>query len=211
MDAHGSGLRERKKQLARQQISDVATRLFLERGFDEVTIAEVATAAGVAKMTVTNYFPRKEDLVFDHHVELVSHAAAAIAARANGESALAALHRAYFAALERRDASVGLAGEGFIRMITGSPALMARLREIDEQREVAIADTLAAETGASADEITLAVAAAQLAAVHRVLFRQALRMTLEGTTRAQTTEELTAMAHQAFGQLEPSLGRYAIR
>jgi AcrR family transcriptional regulator len=211
MNVRGSGLRERKKLLARQQISDVATRLFLERGFDEVTIAEVAAAAGVAKMTVTNYFPRKEDLVFDHHVELVSHAAAAIAARASGESALAALHRAYFAALERRDASVGLAGKGFVRMITGSPALLARLREIDEQREAAIAETLADETGTSADDITLAIAAAQLAAVHRVLFRQALRMTLEGKTHAQATDELSGMARQAFDQLEPSLGHYAIR
>jgi AcrR family transcriptional regulator len=211
MNARGSGLRERKKQLARQQISDVATRLFLERGFDEVTIAEVAEAAGVAKMTVTNYFARKEDLVFDQHAELVSHAAAAIAARERGESALAALDRAYFAALNSRAALVGLAGEGFVKMITGSPALLARLREIDEQREGAIADTLAAETGTPADDITLAVAAAQLAAVHRVLFRQALRMTLEGRTRAETIDELSGMARRAFEQLEPSLGSYAVR
>jgi AcrR family transcriptional regulator len=211
MNARGSGLRERKKQLARQQISDVATRLFLERGFDEVTIAEVAEAAGVAKMTVTNYFARKEDLVFDQHAELVSHAAEAIAARERGESALAALHRAYFAALNSRAALVGLAGEGFVKMITGSPALLARLREIDEQREGAIADTLAAETGTPADDITLAVAAAQLAAVHRVLFRQALRMTLEGRTRAETIDELSGMARRAFEQLEPSLSSYAVR
>ena len=212
MSEHGSGLRERKKQLARQQISDVATGLFLERGFDEVTIAEVAEAAGVAKMTVTNYFPRKEDLVFDQHVELASHAAQAIAGRASGESALAALHRAYFEALRRQDASVGLASEGFVKMITGSPALLARLREIDEQREVAIADTLAAETGTETGAgIILAVAAAQLAAVHRVLFRQAFRMTLEGKTRAETTDELADLARQAFEQLEPSLGGYAIR
>lgn len=211
MNARGSGLRERKKQLARQQISDVATRLFLERGFDEVTIAEVAEAAGVAKMTVTNYFARKEDLVFDQHAELVSHAAEAIAARERGESALAALDRAYFAALNSRAALVGLAGEGFVKMITDSPALLARLREIDEQREGAIADTLAAETGTPADDITLAVAAAQLAAAHRVLFRQALRMTLEGRTRAETIDELSGMARRAFDQLEPSLGSYAVR
>ena len=59
------GLRERRKQETRQAISDIATQLFADRGFDEVTIAQVADAAGVAKMTVTNYFPRKEDLVFD--------------------------------------------------------------------------------------------------------------------------------------------------
>jgi AcrR family transcriptional regulator len=211
MNARGSGLRERKKELARRQISDVATRLFLERGFDEVTIAEVADAAGVAKMTVTNYFARKEDLVFDQHVELISFAAVAIAERESGESALAALRRAYFAALAGRDAAVGLASTGFVTMVTGSPALLARLREIDEQREAAIADTLAAEAGSSPEEITLAVAAAQLAAVVRVLFRQALRMTLEGKSRAESIDELSGLAEQAFDQLEPSLGRYAIR
>ena len=60
-----TGLRERRKQEARQAISGVAMALFAAKGFDEVTISQVADAAGVSKMTVTNYFPRKEDLVFD--------------------------------------------------------------------------------------------------------------------------------------------------
>ena len=57
-----TGLRERKKRQTRQEISDIATALFARHGFDAVTISQVAEAAGVAKMTVTNYFPRKEDL-----------------------------------------------------------------------------------------------------------------------------------------------------
>ena len=56
------GLRERKKLATRRAISDIATGLFMERGFDNVTVAEVAEVANVAKMTVFNYFPRKEDL-----------------------------------------------------------------------------------------------------------------------------------------------------
>ena len=63
------GLRERKKRATHQAISNVATGLFLERGFDEVTVAEIAEAANVAKMTVFNYFPRKEDLFFDREEE----------------------------------------------------------------------------------------------------------------------------------------------
>ena len=62
-----AGLRELKKQQTRQVISDTATRLFMEHGFESVTIAQIATAAQVAKMTVTNYFPRKEDLALDYH------------------------------------------------------------------------------------------------------------------------------------------------
>src|SRR5882757_4729473 len=59
------GLRERKKRATRKLISDIATRLFDERGFDQVTVDEVAVAANVSKMTVFNYFPRKEHLFFD--------------------------------------------------------------------------------------------------------------------------------------------------
>ena len=87
------GLRERHKQETRQTISDIATQMFVEHGFDEVTIAQVADAAGVAKMTVTNYFPRKEDLVFDRAEAVVRHLADVIAARALGESMLAAVRR----------------------------------------------------------------------------------------------------------------------
>lgn len=59
------GLRERKKRQTRQYISDVATGLFLERGFEAVTVAEVADAANVSVNTVYNYFPAKEDLFLD--------------------------------------------------------------------------------------------------------------------------------------------------
>src|SRR5215831_7793156 len=80
------GLRERRKQETRQAISDIATVMFADRGFDEVTIAQVADAAGVAKMTVTNYFPRKEDLVFDRAEAVERHLADVIAARALGDA-----------------------------------------------------------------------------------------------------------------------------
>ena len=59
------GLRETKKLATRQQIADVAMRLFVQRGFDQVTVAEVAAEAGVSEKTVFNYFPTKEDLFFD--------------------------------------------------------------------------------------------------------------------------------------------------
>src|SRR5215467_5898530 len=61
----GEGLRERKKRMMRQQLSDTATQMFLERGFDAVRVAEVAEACGVSEKTVFNYFPTKESLVLD--------------------------------------------------------------------------------------------------------------------------------------------------
>ena len=103
-----TGLRERRKQETRQVISDVATEMFVARGFDEVTIAQVADAAGVAKMTVTNYFPRKEDLVFDRAEGIVRSLADVFAARAPGESLLAAVRRDYAERIARFDPTLGL-------------------------------------------------------------------------------------------------------
>src|SRR3954447_804964 len=64
-------LRERKKRETRQHISDVATGLFLEHGFDEVRVADVARAAGVSEKTVYNYFETKEALLLhrEQHME----------------------------------------------------------------------------------------------------------------------------------------------
>jgi AcrR family transcriptional regulator len=63
--ASQTGLRARKKQQTRRVIADTARRLFAERGFEQVTIAEIARAADVSDKTVFNYFPAKEDLYFD--------------------------------------------------------------------------------------------------------------------------------------------------
>ena len=62
---HAEGLRERKKRLMRQQLSDTATQMFLERGFDAVRVTEIAEACGVSEKTVFNYFPTKESLILD--------------------------------------------------------------------------------------------------------------------------------------------------
>ncbi|MGI5289742.1 TetR/AcrR family transcriptional regulator [Nonomuraea polychroma] len=140
------GLREQKKRETRQAISDHATQLFLERGFDRTTIADIATAARVAKMTVTNYFSRKEDLALDHHEIFVAGLAEAVSGREPGESALGAVRRAYMAALERRDPIIGFTRQDFARMIADSPTLVARLRDLHDQREEALAAQLATES-----------------------------------------------------------------
>src|SRR5580692_8543917 len=65
VDALHQGLRERKKALMRQLISDTATLMFLERGFDEVRVSEIAAACEVSEKTIYNYFPTKESLLLD--------------------------------------------------------------------------------------------------------------------------------------------------
>ncbi|WP_396452882.1 TetR/AcrR family transcriptional regulator [Actinomadura sp.] len=205
------GLREMKKRQTRQNISDQATRLFLRHGFDRVTIADVAAAAQVAKMTVTNYFPRKEDLALDLHEEFTGLLARTVAERAPGESALAALRRAFLDAAARHDPVIGFSGPDFARMITESPALVARLRELHEERENALAAVLAAETAAHPDDPLPRLAAAQLAAVHRVLFQEALRRTLDNEPDEEIAAALAKSARMAFDMLSPALSGYAVR
>ncbi|WP_067821005.1 TetR/AcrR family transcriptional regulator [Actinomadura kijaniata] len=205
------GLRELKKAQTRENISHNATRLFLERGFDNVTIADVAAAAQVAKMTVTNYFPRKEDLALDLHDVFVGMLARTVREREPGESALAALRRAFLAAVAAHDAVIGFSGEPFARMITESPALVARLREFHDEREAVLAEALAEETGAGPEDMRPKVAAALLGGVHQVLFEETLRRTIAGRTHEEIAAALAPAAEEAFGLLEPSLGGYAIR
>jgi AcrR family transcriptional regulator len=204
-----TGLRERKKRETRQAISDIATMLFVERGFDAVTIAQVAQAAGVAKMTVTNYFPRKEDLVFDRAEGIVSSLADAVAGRAPGESLLAAIRRQYAEAVARGDVTLGLSSPEFAAMIEGSPVLTGRGLEIQAQRERALGDAIAAETGT--DTVQQRVVAAQLSAVHPVLYAEASRRSQAGQPRPEILQVLAQESRRAFDLLEPSLGDYLIR
>ncbi|MEH0824600.1 MULTISPECIES: TetR/AcrR family transcriptional regulator [unclassified Micromonospora] len=211
MTAQTTGLRALKKQQTREKISNQATRLFLERGFDNVTIADVAAAAEVAKMTVTNYFPRKEDLALDMHDVFVQQLATTVRERQPGESALAALRRAYLTAVAAHDPVIGFSGPRFARMITDSPALVARLREFHDDREKALAAALTEATGAEPDDITPRVAATQLAGVHRLLFEETMRRTLAGQDNDDIAQAITRNAHVAFDALELSLADYATR
>ncbi|OEJ43267.1 TetR family transcriptional regulator [Streptomyces agglomeratus] len=211
MSREPMGLRESKKQETRQLISDHATRLFIENGFESTTIAEIAAAARVAKKTVTNYFARKEDLAFDHQDEFVQGLARTVAGRSEGESALAALRREFLAAVGLHDPVIGFSGEVFARMIADSPTLVARLRDLHDQREEALAVLLATETGAAADDIVPRAAAAQLGAAHRVLFQRIQELTLDGRSDERIAETVTVSAHRVFGLLEGSLGDYAVK
>jgi AcrR family transcriptional regulator len=204
-----TGLRERRKQEARQAISSAAMALFEARGFDEVTISQVADAAGVSKMTVTNYFPRKEDLVFDRAEAIIASLADAVTARAPGESLLAAIRRDYAERAVAGDVTLGPPTAAFARMVQNSHVLTNRFREIADLREQALGDGIAAETGV--DDPQQRIVAAELASVHRVLFAEGTRRVLAGQPRAEICQALAAAARRAFDLLEPSLGSYGVR
>lgn len=203
------GLRERWRQETRRAISAVAMELFEADGFDHVTISQVAAAAGVSKMTVTNHFPRKEDLVFDRAEESVRSLADAVSARDAGESLLAAVRRDYARRIAAGDVVLGPPTAAFARLVRDSPTLTARLRQLADQVERALGDAIAAETGV--DDPQQRIVAAQLAAVHRVLFTDSAERILAGQPADRIRRALAESADRAFDLLEPSLGGYRVK
>ncbi|MBP2472958.1 AcrR family transcriptional regulator [Crossiella equi] len=203
-------LREQKKQATRQAISDAATRLFIQRGFDAVTIAEVAETAGVARMTVTNYFPRKEDLVLDAHEAFTQGPARALTTRVPGVPALAALREDCLEAVTGKAAVAGFADVGFIRLVRDSPTLAARLRELHEHREQALTDTLLAEADHE-DPLVVRTVAAHLAAVYRLLFTECWDRLRDGADPDEVRAHLARMTEVLFDLLEPAYGGFAVK
>ncbi|WP_228563373.1 TetR/AcrR family transcriptional regulator [Catenulispora rubra] len=201
------GLRERKKQQTREEIANVATEMFAERGFENVTIAEVARAAGVAKMTVTNHFPLKEDLVFDRAEHIIRELPKTLAGRPEGESVLAAARRDYAVRLAAADPTLGHLGIRFARMVMDSPALTVRERQIQVEAEQVLADELVAlvEPG---EELTARVVAAQISGVYRILYFTARKFLLDGLQGLEMVETLGAAAQRAFALLEADLSGF---
>ncbi len=178
------GRRERKKAEVRQRISDAATALFLRRGFDQVSVSEIAEAADVARPTVFAHFPRKEDLFFDRYPEVAGQLTQAIRQRPAGTSAVNALRDALVAA-----ARVGLAPYGmqvdmvpWWETVAASRALQARARELADQLSAELARAMAA-TGTAEPELAAALAVAAWRTVHL----QAIRRILAGEDAATVT------------------------
>ncbi|MFG3012267.1 TetR/AcrR family transcriptional regulator [Streptomyces cinerochromogenes] len=192
-------LRERKKRETRQRISDLATVLIGERGFEAVTVAEIARAAGVSPMTVFNYFPRKEDLFLDRIPQAVDLFSAAVRDRAPGEPPLAALRRLALRLLEERHplGGVGETFADFWRVVVASPALRARAREGVEEIERALTDALG-EAGV-ADP---ALAAALTVAAYRTVFLASVRRLLAGDPVEEVARDHRGRLEAAFGALE---------
>jgi AcrR family transcriptional regulator len=211
------GLRERKKQQTRQLIADTAHRLFLERGFDAVTVAEVAREADVAEKTVFNYFPTKEDLFYSRLESFEAELLDAIRGRKPGETVVAAFGR--FVLQERgllarkRGSEARAAAEtlrAITRTITESPALLAREQQVFARYTSSLAAVIAQETEAAADDVEPWVVANALMGVHRALIdyvRQ--RVLADGFTPSRLARDVRAQGEQALARLERGLGPYA--
>jgi len=209
------GLRERKKTQTRQLIADTAWRLFADRGFERVTVAEVAREAQVAVATVFNYFPTKEDLFFFPLEVFGADLVEAVAARAAGEPALAAFRRQLLGAgglLAQVEAGDDQALERLRtmnRVIADSPALQAREQQAFTHTAAALADRLAADTGAAPGDLDAQVAANALVGVQRALVDYTRRRVLTDPRPGGLAADVRALAERAFALLEDGLGGYA--
>src|SRR6266508_2602938 len=206
------GLRERKKLQTRTAIRDAAMRLFLERGFDQVSVAEVARAADVSEQTVFNYFPTKEDLVYERLDAFEQELLAAVRERPQGQSALRAFVRFI---LDRSDTAA--TGDGrrrvaeLTRLTTASPSLMARERQVVAKYTEALTALLAEETRAAPDDIEPRIAAEAMMAFQRSLSEFARRRASSRKSRADFTSEIRAAGEQAVPLLEGGLDDYGRR
>src|SRR5215212_309489 len=148
------GLRARKKEQTRRAIAEAAGELFAERGFDAVTVAEVARAADVSEGTVFNYFPTKEDLVYDQMEVFEAALIDTVRERPPGESVLSAFRRVVLSrsrGLEEESRGEIIAKAA--RLIADSPALQAREREIVARSTQSLADVIATEKRAAPTDI----------------------------------------------------------
>ncbi|MFI9627657.1 TetR/AcrR family transcriptional regulator [Streptomyces sp. NPDC052042] len=208
----GMSLRERKKLRTRHRLLAAATELFAERGFDKVSVAEIAEAAEVSKMTVFNYFGGKEDLVLAPMAEHTGDVARVVRERAPGESALSAVRGQFLEAIEHRDPSVGMSDLPMVltvrRLIQETPALIIRAHALSMRSHELLAEVLVEE----AQEPSIArVAAAQLISTRNSLIHANQLRLLAGEAADAIAGDAATLAERGFDLLAHGLGDFAIR
>src|SRR5215471_5004602 len=195
------GLRETKKLQTRQAIAAAAMGLFVTRGFDRVTVAEIAGAAEVSEKTVFNYFPTKEDIFFDEVPERLEALREAVRQRGSDQSLVEAMHELHAQECTRL-ASPGFAH--FSRTIAESAALQAKEIEVMAQFTDHLAATIRDELGVHPADAQ--IAANLLMSVHWQFFRNAREHALAGRSGAAASRRLRADLERAYRLLEHGLG-----
>lgn len=193
---------ERGGPQTRARIREVANGLFIERGYDAVTVAEVARAAGVSSVTVFNHFPRKEDLFFDRTADAVELLRSAIRERAAGTDVLDSLQAMAFNLFEQRHPLSGVdpRSADFFRTVANSPALVARAREIGAELQRVLADELARDASFTGD-------ASLFAALFIAGYSSVLVETARGVIAGESPDALLADHRARLDRLFTSLAR----
>ena len=205
------GLRERKKRETRETIATTAMGLFGERGYDAVTVADVAEAAGVSEKTVFNYFPAKEDLVFGRGQARRQALIHSIRTRPPGASLVEPFRRQTEALLDRLAEGEGDAIAAVPRLVTGSSVLRERLFLGWEREAAELTPVIAEETGSAPDDLVPGIVARSLAWTHRLVFRAAFGRVIAGEDHAFVAADLREQARRAYDQLEHGLRDYGVQ
>ncbi|MDJ0382033.1 TetR family transcriptional regulator [Streptomyces sp. G-G2] len=200
------GLRERKKAHTRETIKVTALRLFVEAGFDQVSMTDVAAASDVSRRTLFTYFPTKEDLVLQQFADHEDEAARTVRARRPDQTPLRALREALLDSLGRRDENTGLNDDprslAFYRLIGSTESLAAGLTRYTARGIDALAEALR-ETGL--DPLTARLAAAQVVVVQRELAHANHVCLIGGESAADRYPEAVRAVHHAFDLLRDGL------
>ncbi|MGH9045381.1 MAG: TetR/AcrR family transcriptional regulator [Acidimicrobiales bacterium] len=201
------GLRERKKRLTRALISDTATAMFLERGFEEVKVADVAEACGVSEKTIYNYFATKESLLFDGEAEIAASIWEALGPRSLQRSPVAAALGLLGDELGAR-CTDELGTEMLARsaqLIASTPSLQAAEREMFGRLEVTAAQALAARARVSPDRPEPRIAAVALVGLGRLQTETVRRLALAGRSVREIREVASEEVRRAGRVVESGL------
>ncbi|MFD3694955.1 TetR family transcriptional regulator [Streptomyces sp. NPDC058646] len=202
------GLRENKKLRTRRRLEATALELFLERGFDAVSVADVAAAAEVSKPTLFRYFPTKEDLVLDRFADHQDETARIVRDRPAGQGPVGAVHAHFLDALGRRDPITGLCDHpdvlAFQRLLYSTASLESRLARYGAREVELLAAVLETE---STPALTARLAALHLVTVRQELGRENWRRIDAGRSADEAYPDAVADADAAFGMLTDGLDR----
>ncbi|WP_433187986.1 TetR/AcrR family transcriptional regulator [Actinoallomurus sp. CA-150999] len=210
------GLRERKKRQTRQQISDTATALFFERGFDAVRVVDVAAACGVSEKTVYNYFPTKESLLLDREAHLSDMLREALGPAAPIASPIEAVKQAFIAEIGAFFDRPGTAGGDFrqvlrlAEVIESSPSLRAAQRDMMDRLAQVAAEAMARRAGLDPLDPAPQIAANAITGLWAVAFRALRREAETATDAAGARAAVVADIEQAASLLETGLWSFAL-
>ncbi|MGI8715771.1 MAG: TetR/AcrR family transcriptional regulator [Solirubrobacteraceae bacterium] len=207
------GLRERKRRLTRQLISDAATTMFATRGFDHVKVSEVAERVGVSEKTIYNYFPTKEAMVLDTADAAVEALARALRERRSDESLTEVVVRAIKADTERFDQAPDELVEFmpmFVAMIDGTPALRAAWLELHDRLAKVARDELAAQAGVDPRDPEPAAAGRALAGLAEVAMQSRVRHIQDGLRGHALSDAVSEDLERAGRLLETGLWSFSL-
>ncbi|WP_369131070.1 TetR/AcrR family transcriptional regulator [Modestobacter roseus] len=208
----GPNKRELRRQQTREEIVDAAAGLFAERGFDAVSVQEIAQRAGVVEKTVFNHFPVKEGLVFEADPPMRGALLDAVRQRRPGLSAPAAAGGFIVAAISQLGSAEAADGVGeMARVIRGSRTLQVREREILGALTDALAAEFAVETGTEPGRLEPWLAAHAVLGLYAGLLELARDRVLAGAAGPELVAELRARGRAGLALLQTGLAGYAER